>query len=339
MLMAHARDAARSYGKSDPIDALAVARAALREPDLPTAQLDGPARDVRLLSDHREHLIDERTRVINRSVGICTNSTPATNRPPGHSGGPNTSPPSRLGWPSSTALSPDSPAPRSRTVDDSPSRSRPWMRNSRQPSNSLHRPCSTSAAAPRSPQPRSSARPPMSVASGQDTPSPDPTAPRPCRSGQATKPRHRLSRTGNRQLNAAIHRIAITQAHYHEPARLLLDRRREGGNNKAESFASTSADYQTSSSSPAIGRRARRKPCSSRRVVDIGASGRISAWTPTSPGETSDRSRRPSAPVALNAWQSSAVSRASAGGRPCSAANDSRAISVRILARSPGGTG
>ena len=42
-LMAHARDAARSYGKSDPIDALAVARAALREADLPTAHLNGPA--------------------------------------------------------------------------------------------------------------------------------------------------------------------------------------------------------------------------------------------------------------------------------------------------------
>ena len=36
-LMAHARDAARTYGKSDPIDALAVARAAQREPDLPAA--------------------------------------------------------------------------------------------------------------------------------------------------------------------------------------------------------------------------------------------------------------------------------------------------------------
>ena len=32
-MMAHARDAARTYGKSDPIDALAVARAAWREPD------------------------------------------------------------------------------------------------------------------------------------------------------------------------------------------------------------------------------------------------------------------------------------------------------------------
>lgn len=65
-LIAHARDGARSYGKSDPIDALAVARAALREPDLPTAQLDGPARLVRLLVDHREDLVAERTRVINR---------------------------------------------------------------------------------------------------------------------------------------------------------------------------------------------------------------------------------------------------------------------------------
>src|SRR5664279_2758531 len=45
-LMAHARDSARTYGKSDPIDALAVARAALRDPDLPAAQLDGPAREL-----------------------------------------------------------------------------------------------------------------------------------------------------------------------------------------------------------------------------------------------------------------------------------------------------
>lgn len=37
-LMAHSRDAARTFGKSDPIDALAVARAALREPNLPQAR-------------------------------------------------------------------------------------------------------------------------------------------------------------------------------------------------------------------------------------------------------------------------------------------------------------
>jgi transposase len=34
-LMAHARESARTHGKSDPMDALAVARAAPREPDLP----------------------------------------------------------------------------------------------------------------------------------------------------------------------------------------------------------------------------------------------------------------------------------------------------------------
>jgi len=65
-LMAAARRGARTRGKSDPIDALAAARAALREPDLPVAQLDGPARDLRLLVDHREDLVAERTRIENR---------------------------------------------------------------------------------------------------------------------------------------------------------------------------------------------------------------------------------------------------------------------------------
>src|SRR5262249_11908238 len=65
-LRANARTSARSVGKSDPIDALAVARAALREPDLPLARLDGPEREVRLLVDDREDLVGERTRLISR---------------------------------------------------------------------------------------------------------------------------------------------------------------------------------------------------------------------------------------------------------------------------------
>lgn len=65
-LMARARRAGRQPGKSDPIDALAVAHAALREPGLPTAQLDGPAREVKLLSDHRRNLVTERTILSNR---------------------------------------------------------------------------------------------------------------------------------------------------------------------------------------------------------------------------------------------------------------------------------
>jgi transposase len=65
-MMAGVRRAARTRGKSDPIDALAVARAALREPDLPVAQLDGVAREIQLLLDHRDDLVAERTRVQNR---------------------------------------------------------------------------------------------------------------------------------------------------------------------------------------------------------------------------------------------------------------------------------
>lgn len=62
-LMASERRGDRERGKSDPIDALAVARAALREPDLPVAKLDGPARELKLLIDHREDLVRERTRM------------------------------------------------------------------------------------------------------------------------------------------------------------------------------------------------------------------------------------------------------------------------------------
>ncbi len=60
------------------------------------------------------------------------------------------------------------------------------------------------------------------------------TAPLPVWSGNRT--RYRLSRTGNRQLNAALHRMAITQAHYHPDAKALLERRRANGDNKSESL-------------------------------------------------------------------------------------------------------
>jgi transposase len=65
-LMGGARRSGRESGKSDPIDALGVARAALREPRLPVAQLDGASREVKLLVDHREDLVGERTRIQNR---------------------------------------------------------------------------------------------------------------------------------------------------------------------------------------------------------------------------------------------------------------------------------
>jgi transposase len=66
-LMADARRGVRERGKSDPIDALAIARAALREglDTLPVALLAGPELEIRLLALHRERLVDSRTRLIN----------------------------------------------------------------------------------------------------------------------------------------------------------------------------------------------------------------------------------------------------------------------------------
>lgn len=65
-LMAQARASARTRGKSDPIDALAVARGFLREPDLPVASHDEVSRELQLLVDRREDLVAQRTATINR---------------------------------------------------------------------------------------------------------------------------------------------------------------------------------------------------------------------------------------------------------------------------------
>jgi transposase len=66
-LMAPERRAGRLRGKSDPIDALAVARAALREPNLSRPRPDEqPFRELKLLVDHREDLVDERRRAQQR---------------------------------------------------------------------------------------------------------------------------------------------------------------------------------------------------------------------------------------------------------------------------------
>src|SRR5437762_4968424 len=66
-LMAPERRAGRARGKSDPIDALAVARAALREPALSRPRADEePFRELKLLVDHRDAIVDERRRVHQR---------------------------------------------------------------------------------------------------------------------------------------------------------------------------------------------------------------------------------------------------------------------------------
>ena len=82
-LMAGARSGGRERGKSDPIDALAIARAALREEiTLPAARLDGPVPEVRRLGDYRDDLVAERTRVVNTLRWLVHDLDPALAPPP-----------------------------------------------------------------------------------------------------------------------------------------------------------------------------------------------------------------------------------------------------------------
>jgi transposase len=235
-LMAHARDAARTYGKSDPIDALAVARAAWREPGLPVARLDGPSRDLRLLVDHREDLVRERTSQVNRLRWHLHELDPA--------------------W---------DPAPRSlvrlRQLDAVAARldgidgtvafvARDLVARIREltaAANELERRIVQMVAelAPRllglaGVGALTAAKIVAEVADVRRFRSKDcfarhnGTAPLPVWS--ANKIRHRLSRTGNRQLNAAIHRIAITQMRMHANAKAYLERRIAMGNTKTEAL-------------------------------------------------------------------------------------------------------
>ena len=48
--------------------------------------------------------------------------------------------------------------------------------------------------------------------------------------------RHRLDRGGNRQLNRALHQIAITQARIHPPARAYMERKQAEGKSRREAL-------------------------------------------------------------------------------------------------------
>jgi transposase len=233
--MAGARRSGREPGKSDPIDALAVARAVLREPGLPVATLDGPDRQVRLLVDHREDLIGERTR---------------------HE--------QRLRW-FLVELAIDEPAPRSlgRTVVQAAlsaalaGRIEPVARFAR---DLLARIVELSAAIRALEHEieilvRASA-PTLLALSGcgaltaakiigeaagisrfrskEAFARHNGSAPVPVWSGNIV--RHRLNRGGNRQLNAALHRIAITQIRLAGPGKAYLDHRQASGDTRTEAI-------------------------------------------------------------------------------------------------------
>jgi transposase len=235
-LMAHARDAARTYGKSDPIDALAVGRAVLREPNLPVARLDGPSRDLRLLVDHREDLVRDRTAQINRLRWHLHELDPS--------------------WdPAPRALVRfkhlDALAARLEGLEgivawvarDLVARIRELTVAAKDLEHQIVEkvarlvPALLEIAGVGA---LTAAKIVAEVADVRRFRSKDAfarhngTAPLPVWS--ANRARHRLSRTGNRQLNAAIHRIAVTQMRIHDGAKAYLQRRIAMGNTKTEAL-------------------------------------------------------------------------------------------------------
>jgi transposase len=65
-LSRHERSRTRRSGKSDPGDALAIARVTLREPDLPPIRREDRTVELGLLADARDDILAEQTRVRNR---------------------------------------------------------------------------------------------------------------------------------------------------------------------------------------------------------------------------------------------------------------------------------
>ena len=238
-LMAGRRRGSRQRGKSDPIDALAVARAALEEGigTLPVAALEGPAREVKLLLDHREDLVCERSRIQQRLRWLLHDRWPELELPAGCL--------DRLVWLDRLA------GRLTRAPQDADVR---VMRAQIRRIKELTREAGTLErellVLVRGQQPRLLALPgvgPLTAAkliaeiagierfrSQAKLARLAGIAPIPASSGERV--RMRLDRGGNRQLNAAFHRIAVTQLRVHGPAREYIDRRLTEGKTKREAL-------------------------------------------------------------------------------------------------------
>lgn len=235
-LMADARRSAREVGKSDPIDAMAVARAAWREPDLPTATLDGPHRELRLLVDHREDLVRERTRVQARVRWHLLELDPSLRvRPRGLRS-------QRVVGQVESHL-----ADRTGLLVQIARELLGRIRELNQRALDLEREitqlvrrlapsllqipgCGALTAAKIVGETAGAARFSSKSAYARW----NGTAPQPVWSGNKT--RFRLTRSGNRQVNSALHRIAITQARLPGAGRQYLQRRIQSGNTKTEAL-------------------------------------------------------------------------------------------------------
>jgi transposase len=219
-----------------PQEPLAVARAALREPDLPAAQLDGAARGLRLLVDHREDLVAERTRLQNRLRWHLHELFPGLEVPPRGL--------RRLhvldalaarlvGHPTVVAAIARELVARCR---DLTLRSNELEREiargvcRQAPALLALAGCGALTAAKLVGEVAGAGRFRSRAAFARW----NGTAPIPVWSGSAT--RFRLNRGGNRQVNAALHRIAITQYGGGGPGRAYVERRLAAGDHKTEAL-------------------------------------------------------------------------------------------------------
>ncbi|MGA2514421.1 MAG: IS110 family transposase [Candidatus Limnocylindrales bacterium] len=234
-LMAGARRSAREPGKSEPIDALSVARAALREPDLPLARLDGVERELRLLVDYREVLIADRTRHQSRlrwflvELGIP--------EPPsrklavrvvlvgiGRALVERTEPCARIARDLVARISELTVAidDLARQIGDQTETVSPRLLElvGCGPLTAAKVVAETAGIG------RFRSRAAFAAHTG--------TAPIPVWSGNLV--RHRLNRGGNRQLNAALHRIAVTQLRCPGPGQAYVAKRLAAGDTKTEAI-------------------------------------------------------------------------------------------------------
>jgi len=236
-LMGEARRGAREPGKSDLIDALAVARAAVRERELPTAQLAGPEREIALWLDHREDLVAERSRIQQRLRWHLHDLDPELEIPARAL--------DRFRWLEllERRLDELAPSAQSEICRELVARCRELTERS----NALERRlkqlveahargllalpgCATLTAAKLLAEIAGVAR----FASDARLAKHCGAAPLPASSGE--RQRHRLNRSGNRQLNCALHRVAVTQARIHAPARDYLARKRAEGKSRREAL-------------------------------------------------------------------------------------------------------
>jgi transposase len=238
-LMAGRRKGSRQRGKSDPIDSLAVARAALEEgiETLPIARLAGPAREIKLLLDHREDLVGERTRIQNRLRWLLHDRWPELELPTGCL--------DRLVWLDRLA------GRLQRTGQDADVRvMRAQVRRLRELTRAAAALQRELLALVGALQPRLLALPGVGTLTAAKLIAEIAgierfrsqaklarmagIAPIPASSGNRT--RLRLDRGGNRQLNAAIHRMAITQLRCHQPAQDYIARKTSEGKTKREAL-------------------------------------------------------------------------------------------------------